>query len=90
MSILLQHFECFFGWVLRRTNTLMVKWRHSSFTGGGSSKVSHRALFQAGTSTLIESPKFRKLVGYLISMKESKVPGRIRAHSGEGQVVRSQ
>ena len=36
-----------FGWVLRRTNTVMIIWRLSSFTGGGRPHVPLRPLFQA-------------------------------------------
>ena len=41
---LLQNFQIFFGWVLRRTNTVKVIWRPSSFTGG---EVTLCVLFQA-------------------------------------------
>jgi hypothetical protein len=39
-------FVVFIGLVLRRTNTVQVIWRLSSFTGGGIPQVSFRALFQ--------------------------------------------
>ena len=40
-----------FGWILRRTKTIKVIWRVSSFTGGGSPLVPLRALFQARAAT---------------------------------------
>jgi hypothetical protein len=36
-----------FDWVLRHTDTVLVIWRHSSFTGGGRPQVPFFALFQA-------------------------------------------
>ena len=48
----------FFVLVLRRTNTAMVKWWPSSFTGGGRPQLPLRALFQGKAGTWIEPPKF--------------------------------
>ena len=40
-----------FGWILRRTNTVNVIWRLSSFTGGGRPHEPLLVLFQARAGT---------------------------------------
>jgi hypothetical protein len=45
------YFVCLFDWVLCHTDTLLITWRRSSFTGGGGPQVRSRALFQARTGT---------------------------------------
>ena len=67
--------------------TLKVIWWLSSFTGGGRPQVSHHALFLARAGTWVEPRTYRKLAGILPYMKKSKVPGGIRTHSGERQVI---
>ena len=52
-----------FYWVLCRTNTVKVKWRLSSFTGGGILQVPPSALFQAQVGTRVEPLTFCKLAG---------------------------
>lgn len=47
LLLLFYLFVCLFPWVLRRTDTLYVIWRRSSFTGWGSPQVPFHALFQA-------------------------------------------
>jgi hypothetical protein len=65
--------SCLLNWVLRQTNTVLVKWRHCSFTDGGRPQMPFRALFQVRTGTRVDQPTFRKLGGQLPDMKESNV-----------------
>ena len=74
-----------FGWVLRRTNTVRLYEDFPILL-----VEEDRALFQARAGTWVEPPTFRKLAEYLPHMKEFKVPGGIRKHSDEGQVILSQ
>ena len=47
------------------------------------------ALYQAQAGIQVEPQTFRKVAGY-IHMKGSEIPGGIRTHSGDDQVIWSQ
>ena len=58
---MLRKYVPFLVCVLRRTNTVNVVWRLSSFTGGGRPQVLLHASLQARADTGEEPPTFRKL-----------------------------
>ena len=63
----------YFYRVLRRTNTVKVKWRLPSFTGRGRPQVPLHALFQAPAGTRVESPTFRKLAILIYHILKLKI-----------------
>ena len=67
----------FFVWGLRRTNTVKVKWRLTSFTGGRIPRVPLRALLQYFRHRRVHTTSSNE-------MKECKVPGVIRTQQRLG------
>jgi hypothetical protein len=59
---------------------------YSSFTGSWRPDLPIRTLFQARAGTRVEPSTFCVLAGNLSLMKESKVFGRFRTYSSEGQL----